>query len=82
MKFLVMMLVGLSLLYASVNINTADKDELMSLKGIGAKKAEAILEYRSINCFKSIEEIANVKGIGEKFIIKNKDNINLSGCKH
>lgn len=82
MKFLVMMLVGLSLLYATVNINSADKDELMSLKGIGEKKAEAIIEYRSTNCFKSIEEIANLKGIGEKFIIKNKDNINLGECKH
>lgn len=48
-----------------VNINTASRDELTSLEGIGEKTAERIIEYREINVFDSIEEIMEVKGIGE-----------------
>ena len=50
-----------------VNINTANIDELMDIKGIGRSKAKAIIEYRNKNGnFKSIEELLNVSGIGEK----------------
>lgn len=49
-----------------VNLNTADKSTLMMLKGIGEAKAEAIIEYRKANgTFKNIDELKNVKGIGE-----------------
>ena len=48
-----------------VNINSADRDLLMSLPGIGAVTADAIIEYRSQRSFASIEEIMNVSGIGE-----------------
>ena len=52
---------------AVININTADQEELMLLDGIGEKLAERILEYRTENgAFQTIEEIQNVKGIGEK----------------
>ncbi len=56
-----------------VNINTASKDELMTISGIGESKANSIIEYRSKNKFESIEDIMNVPGIGEKFFeqIKN-----------
>ena len=46
-----------------VNINTASRDELMSLPGIGASKADAVIEYRLSNSFKTIEDIKNVTGI-------------------
>ena len=50
-----------------VNINTADVDTLSELPGLGPKKAEAIVAYRERNGeFRSIEELVNVKGIGEK----------------
>ena len=50
-----------------VNINTASAEELATLKGIGPKTAEKIIEYRQNNGpFKSIEEIQNVRGIGAK----------------
>ena len=50
-----------------VNINTAAVEELKTLKGIGEKKAEAIIEYRKQNgSFKNKEELMKVRGIGKK----------------
>jgi len=54
-----------------VNINTADKEMLTQLPGIGPVIAEAILAYRKDNGnFKSIDELTKVKGIGEKTLVK------------
>lgn len=61
-----------------VNINTAGVDELIKLNGIGETKAQAIIDYRNENgAFSSIDEITNVKGIGEKIFEKIKDNITV-----
>ncbi len=61
-----------------VNINTADKDELMTLTGIGEARAEAIIEYReSYGSFSAIEEITNISGIGDKMFEKIKDDIEV-----
>ena len=49
----------------------------MTLNGIGESKAQKIIEYRTQTPFKSIEEIMNVKGIGEKLFEKNKDRLAL-----
>lgn len=50
-----------------VNLNTATKNELMSLEGIGDKMAERIIKYRAENGgFSSPQQIKNVQGIGEK----------------
>lgn len=58
---------------ALVNINTASKEELMTITGIGESKANSILEYRNKTKFNSIEDIKNISGIGDKFFeqIKN-----------
>lgn len=49
-----------------VNLNTAGLTELMTLSGIGAAKAESILQYREkVGPFQSIDELKNVSGIGE-----------------
>lgn len=81
MKILTMILFGASLLFGAIDINTADKKELSGLNGIGAKKASAIIEYRSVECFKNINDLVKVKGIGEKILEKNRDNLSVSECK-
>ena len=61
-----------------VNINTASALELTALSGIGDATAEKIIEYRNANGkFQSIEEIKNVKGIGEAKFNKIKANISV-----
>jgi len=61
-----------------ININTATKEQLMTLNGIGEVKAAAIIDYRRENGkFKSIEELDNVKGIGPKIIEKIRANITV-----
>lgn len=60
-----------------VNINTANKDELMSLPNIGDKRADAIIEYRKTQKFEKIEDIKNVTGIGEKYYEALKDLITV-----
>lgn len=63
-----------------ININTADKETLMSvIKGVGEKKAEAIIIYREENGdFKSIDDLANVKGIGQGIIEKHREELAVS----
>ena len=61
-----------------VNINTAWKDELMTLTGIGEAKAGSILRYREENGrFESIEELMEIEGIKEGVFNKIKDDITI-----
>ena len=54
-----------------LNINTATQAQFEALPGLGAKVAERILEYRQKNGnFKKVEDLMNVKGIGEKSFLK------------
>lgn len=61
-----------------ININTASAAELMNLKGIGEKKAKAIIEFRKTNGhFKQPEDLIKVPGIGPKTLEANKNRIAL-----
>jgi competence protein ComEA len=62
-----------------VNLNTASATQLASLPGIGARTAERIVEYRQKNGgFKRIEELMNVRGVGEKSFLKMKALISVA----
>lgn len=81
MKILLFVLLSVSFLFASVDMNNATGKDFTSLKGVGAKKAEQIVNYRKVNgCFKSIDELTKVKGIGKKTVEKNRDNLTLGIC--
>ena len=59
-----------------IDLNKADRSQLMMLDGIGETTANAIIEYRNINGkFNNIEELMNVSGIGEKKFLAVKDHI-------
>ena len=63
---------------SKININTASKEELMTLAGIGESKADNIIKYRQENgSFSSVEDLTNVSGIGESIFNKIKDSITV-----
>ncbi len=60
-----------------VNINTADAQALAeAINGVGLKRAQAIIEYRDQNGpFKSVDELVQVRGVGEKSVEKSRDRL-------
>lgn len=83
MKNLILLLLFLfstNLLAAPVNVNTADSKAIAdALNGIGIKKADAIVKYRTENgAFATVEDLTKVKGIGQKTLEKNKKDILLT----
>ncbi len=61
---------------SKINLNTADLAELQQLSGVGAKKAQDIIDYRSENGnFKSVEDLGKVSGFGPKTLEKLRDSI-------
>lgn len=57
----------------ALNINNASIEQLEKMKGIGARKAQAIVEYRlQHGSFSKVDDIVKVKGIGSSFLEKNR----------
>ena len=80
LMLLLLFLFSTNLLASPVNINTADSKAIAdALNGIGIKKADAIVKYRTENgAFATIEDLTKVSGIGQKILDKNKGDILLS----
>ena len=67
---------------APVNLNTATADQLATIPGVGAKMAERIIDYRQKNGgFKKVEDLMNVRGVGEKSFLKLKPQLTLGQVK-
>ena len=71
-KFLLSLFVSLAfsgITYAAVDLNTATKEQLETVKGIGPSKAEAIIEYRKQHGpFKKVDDLNEIKGFGDKSV--------------
>ena len=59
----------------ALNPSKASEEEFMAIKGIGAKKAEAIIKYRKKNKITKAEDLKNIKGIGDSIIYNVKNDV-------
>ena len=80
---LVLSLAAVTAFAAPVDINTASAQQIAeAMVGVGESKAEAIVAFRKEHgAFKTIDDMAMVKGIGEKTVEKNRDNITVNAGK-
>ena len=66
----------------AVNINTADKQTLMTVKGVGERRADAIIQYRQKHGpFKSVDQLTQINGIGRSLIEANRDTLSVKDDK-
>ena len=81
-QFLAIVLLSLPLIVNAadaIDINTAGKQQLMQMQGVGEARAEAIIEYRKQNGgFDSVDELSEVSGIGSATLNNNRDMLTVS----
>ena len=78
-KILLLLLLSVGMLLASINLNTATKGELMSIKGVGDKKSDQIIKYRKTNSLNSADDLKNIKGFGPALINNVKKDVKTKG---
>lgn len=76
-KIVVLLMLSISFMFAAINLQTATKEELMSIKGIGDKKANQVIEYRKTNKINTPEDLTNIKGFGNSIVsnVKNENKV-------
>jgi competence protein ComEA len=79
-KILFIVTLSSSFLFSAINLQTASKNELMCIKGIGKKKAEAIIQYRKSNKLKSPDDLLKIKGFGKALVEKVKKGEKTKKC--
>ena len=67
-KLVAILALFFTIFLGAIDLQTASKMELMNLKGVGDKKADAIIEYRKNNTISNPDDLKNVKGFGETLI--------------
>ena len=80
-KIVALFMLSCSFLFAQINLQTATKDELMGIKGIGEKKAEQIIEYRKTNTINNPEDLKNIKGFGNSIVSNVENDTKVSKAK-
>lgn len=76
-KIIALLVVSGSLLFGAINLQTASKEELMSIKGIGEKKAEQIMDYRKSSKISKPEDLKNIKGFGDSVVDNVKNDVKV-----
>lgn len=74
-------MLSVSFMFASIDVQTASKAELMSIKGIGSKKADSIIKYRKSNKLRTADDLKNIKGIGKSIVNNVKNDVKGGGKK-
>jgi len=74
------MVLSVSFLFSAINLQTATKDELMCIKGIGEKKAMAIITHRKSNKINSVDDLMELKGFGKGIITSIKKGTKTVKC--
>ena len=67
-RVFLILLLSITVLFASIDLNTATKEQLIAIKGIGSVKAEQIIEYRKSHKIKSADDLNALKGFGPALI--------------
>jgi competence protein ComEA len=82
-RLLLVLVFGLASQFASaaLNLNTATKEELVALSGVGPAKAQAIIDYRAQHGgFKTVDELKDVKGIGARRFERLKSEVTVTAA--